>query len=141
MTNNASEFDRFLKNENIVVDFTDGENDDTTYCSITQKLDCGPNIKLLVVFDKQDELVSIYTFDYITVPEKCKKDIVYKCLNDMNEKYTYFKFNVDKENTISISYFLPFKNNFNPSVVTEILIGIIQVMESEYANFMKTIWS
>jgi len=139
MTKNSQQFKELLEKNDIWVEFFDNEGD--SYCNIKQKLACGPTINLILVFDNDDRLVRLHTMGYITFNNPSRKEYVYSLLNELNNKYSYFKFVIDKENNISVAYYLPFLNNFSSDVVMQQILSTIEVMENEYAGFMKLIWA
>ncbi|MDY4979208.1 MAG: hypothetical protein SO095_01285 [Candidatus Onthovivens sp.] len=139
LTKNAQQLRNYLMSEDIELDFMEGD-DGNSLTSITQKLECGPTIKMLVMLDADDSMVRIYTRDFINGINPTKKSYIYEVLNNINTKYTYTKF-VLIDDSIIIESFSMFNNNFEPSIIMDQIIGIINIAESEYVDLMKIIWS
>lgn len=139
MTKNSQLFKEFLERNDIWVEFFDEDGD--TFCNIKQRLECGPTVNILLVFDKDDKLVRLYTMGYITFNNPSRKQYIYSMLNELNNKYSFFKFVIDNQNNISVNYYLPFLDNFSSDIVMQQIISTIGVLEDEYAGFMKLIWS
>lgn len=140
MPKNSNLFKQFLDQNNMNVNSWDDE-DGETYFQFNQKLNSGPNIKILTIFNPEDTMVSIYALDYVNLVNTTRKDYMYRLLNDLNSKYTYHKFAMDNNNNIILSCFVPVENNFIPEMILKLIIGSISIMDNEYSSFMKAIWA
>lgn len=140
MSRDSDLFNQILNQHNIYFNTWD-EDDGDVYFQFNQKLDSGPTVKILAIFNSDDTLVSIYVLDYVTLVNTARKDYMYRLLNDINNKYTYYKFTMDDKNHIILSCFIPMDNNFKPEIILNLIFGSISVMDDEYPGFMKIIWS
>lgn len=140
LTNNANSFKQLLDKNNIYADSWDGE-DGAVCFQFNQKLKTGPNGRVMVIFNSEDTLVSIYALDYVTLVNTARKDYMYRLLNDLNSKYTYFKFILDNDNNIILSSFIPLENNFRPEIAMRLILGVLDALEEEYSALMKVMWA
>lgn len=136
---NPDIFEDFLNEKEAL--FESYDLDGKTVFKFNQKLEQGPRGRILAVFDEDDGLVSIYAYDYLSLTDDAKKDSMYKLLNNLNLKYTYVKFYMDEDNDITLSSYTLVENNFSPEVIFKMIIGVFNVLEEQYAAFMKIMWS
>lgn len=135
---NAELFKKYLDNNELTADIW--EDGDDTYFQFHQKLDSGAQGRILVILGG-DSLLSVYALDYVNLTNSERKDQLYKILNDLNGKYTYYKFYLDEKNKIYSSSFVPFENNFTPDVVMRLIVGTLNVLDEVYPLLMKIIWA
>ncbi|MDS0526081.1 YbjN domain-containing protein [Clostridium sp. SHJSY1] len=135
---NANLFKQFLDGKEIYAEVR--ENGEEAYFEFQQKLKSGSSGRVVVNISG-DTLVSIYALDYVSLANTARRDYMYKLFNELNYRYTYYKFFLDNDNNIFLSAYIPIENNFSPTLVMNLLIGLIDVMEKEYANIMKTMWA
>jgi hypothetical protein len=107
---------------------------------IRQGLKSGTKVRILVCFNKDDTMVSVYGLNYVLGINPSKRSYLYETVNDLNSKYTYFKFVLDKE-SVNIQAFNVVENNFESNIVMTIILGMLQVMDEEYPGLMRVMWS
>ncbi|GFN36610.1 YbjN domain-containing protein [Tepidimicrobium xylanilyticum] len=139
LTSNAQQFRSYLQSQNINLQFNE-ENDGSTTVVIRETLKTGGNIRILVVFNKTDSLVSVYGGDFINGINPVKRDYVYEAINELNMKYTYLKF-VFQNDSIMAQAFTLVDNNFRSEVIMDIILGMLNIIEEEYPKLMRIIWS
>lgn len=139
LTRNAQEFRSFLQSRNINLEFME-ESDGSTTLQIRETLKSGARIRILVVFNKNNSLVSIYGGDFITGINPGKKDYMYEAVNELNSKYTYLKFVMGNDSLMAQSFAL-FDNNFKSEVVMDMILAMLDIIEEEYPRLMRIIWS
>lgn len=139
LSKNAQEFKNYLISQNINLEFIEGENEKTSV-EIRETLKCGAKLRILIIFDKEDSLVGVFGLDFIQGINPTRRNYMYETINDLNDKYTYYKYVLDKDSLMVQSYQL-FDNNFNSNVIMKIIFGMINVVDTEYQNLMKIIWS
>lgn len=139
LTRNAQSFRSFTQSNEVNGEFLEGDNGESLV-QFRQSIKGGPVMNLMVIFDSEDSLVSIYGENFVTGINPSKKVYLYELLNNLNAKYTYFKF-VLSNDAIEIQAFDVIDNNYSNDTIMRILLGIIQVAEREYPIIMKTIWS
>ena len=139
MANYSDIFKSYLESQNLYPNTWKTEEGSDVF-EFQQKLKSGPSGRLVVIIDKY-ELVSIYALDYVTLTNSSRKDYMYKLLNELNIKYTYYKFTLSEDNEVIISCYIPFNNNFNAEIVLNKLGGTLMIMDKEYPNLMKAMWS
>lgn len=140
MATNADLFKDYLKKENFYTDNWKTDDGNEVF-QLRQKLENGPDGRLLIVLDKENNIVSIYALDYVTLSNPSRKDYMYRLLNELNMKYTYNKFTLSEDNNIIVSCFIPFDNNFKPEIVMQNVYGAYKAMQNEYPGLMKVMWS
>lgn len=72
-----------------------------------------------------------------------KLDAGYKLENELNDKYKYVKFTIDKDGDLAVQWDLP-DNVPNEAVGrtgVEILLRMFKIIDDAYPEIMKTIWS
>lgn len=69
-----------------------------------------------------------------------KKSYVYEATNELNSKYTYYKYIVDKEKIVLQSFAL-FNDNFDSNIVMKIIMGLMNIANNDYSGLMKIICS
>lgn len=139
LTKNAQEFRNFLINQGINLDFVELDDGDTVV-EIRESLECGVNFRMVVVFSSDDSMVGVYGLDFIQGINPMKKSYVYEAINELNSKYTYYKYIVDKEKIVLQSFAL-FNDNFDSNIVMKIIMGMMNLVNNDYSGLMKIIWS
>ena len=139
LTRNAQEFRGFLINQGINLDFVELDDGDTVV-EIRESLECGVNLRMVVVFSSDDSMVGVYGLDFIQGINPMKKSYVYEAINELNSKYTYYKYIVDKEKIVLQSFAL-FNDNFDSNIVMKIIMGMMNLVNNDYSGLMKIIWS
>ena len=139
LTNNAQEFRNFLISQGINLEFKEG-NDGNVLVEIRESLECGAKLRIGVVFDKEDSMVSIYGLEFIQGVNPSKKSYMYESINDLNSTYTYYKFILNRD-VVEIQAFALFNDNFNSEVLMRYIMGMMNVANSEFSNLMRVIWS
>lgn len=140
MSTNSNLFKQYLNDNNLYADSWNGEKGSVCF-QFNQKLKSGPNGRIVAIFNDTNSLVSIYALDYVTLTNTTRKDYMYKLLNEINNKYTFFKFILDNDNNIILSSFIPLENNFKPEVAMRLIFGVLDTMEEEYSSLMKVMWA
>lgn len=138
-TKNAQQFKSFLEKKDIHLEFIEG-NEGATLVEIREGLKSGGRLRILVIFDEDESMVSIYGGDFITGISPVKINYMYEAVNNLNIKYTYYKYVLEKD-SISIQSYALFNNNFSSEVVMKMIFGMINVADSEYPSLMKIMWS
>lgn len=137
LTHNAQKFKSFLEEREIRLDFI--KENGTIIAEIREQLKSGGRLRMLVVFDEEDSMVSIYGGDFITGISPNKMDYMYEVINELNSK-TFFKY-VLEDNSIRIHSIALFNDNFSSETVMDMIVGMVGAAEVEYPRLMKIIWS
>ena len=138
-TKNAEIFRTYLLANGFEFDFEERDSGSTVF-NLNQKLDNGVNIRVFGSFNKDNTMVSLYGLDFIPSIPPDKKGKICEVLNDLNDKYTFFKY-VLSDNQIEVQVFNSFDNNFKSEIVMDLLIAIMRNVEEEYPNLMRAIWA
>lgn len=139
MTNNAQIFNDFLQNQDITLNFLDGD-EGQTLIDIRESLEGGIKARIGVLFDADDRMISVYALDFIGGVNPTKRSYLIDLINEINNKYTYYKF-VMKQDSIEIQSFLLLKDNFEPAILMQIILGMMDAIKEEYSNIMRIMWS
>ena len=139
ITNNAQQFKSFLMSQDINLDFMEDENGNTLV-EIRESLKCGTKLRVIVIFNKEDSMVSMYGIDFVQGINPTKRNYMYEAINDLNNKYTYYKFLLDKDR-VEVQSFVLFDDNFSNEVIMKYIMGMINVVEQEFSGLMKIMWS
>ena len=136
---NATLFKEYLDKKGIVPETRNSET--SVSFEFQQKLKTGASGRLLVVLE-EDTLASIYALDYISLSNTARKEYMCKVLNELNIKYTYFKFYLSTENIVVLQCSLPIRNNtFSADLIFNLLGNVLGTMEDEYSGIMKAMLS
>lgn len=139
MTNNALEFKNLLEGQNYFPRFSDNPDTGDTSCLVKQDLSCGAIAEIFIDFSKNDCMVHLLNYGFIKGINPLKKQTIYEFLNELNSKYTYIKFLMrDNGIDVEIHYIV---DSYSPQTTINYLLTMIEVMNDEYENFMKLIWS
>ncbi|MCX7903838.1 MAG: hypothetical protein N2486_04940 [Caloramator sp.] len=139
LTKNAQEFRNFLRSQNIELKFFEGDNGDTIVETV-QNLNSGLKLRMVIIFGVDEDIVSIYGLDFVSAINPARKNYIYEFINELNKKYTYYKYVFDKD-TLRIESHAVFSDNFNPYVVMTQIIGMMRLVESDYPELMRVIWA
>lgn len=138
MTKNAKLFKEYLIKNNLNLEFSDEDND--TYIEIRETLKSGIKVRIGIVFNEDDTLISIYVIDLVTIMDISKKNLILNKINELNNHYSILKFTFE-DNSIQINTFIPVKNNFKAEIIMDYLLGLYKIIENEYPVLMKIVWS
>ena len=130
---------QYFVQENIEPNTWENEEGKSTSFEFPQKLKTGANGRLLIVLD--EDIVNIYALDYVSLTNTARKEYICKVINEINTKYTYFKFYLDNDNNLILQSSMPIRDNFNAELTFDILSGAYRTMEKEYSDIMKAMWS
>lgn len=144
LNKNAQQFKNYLEDIGFPFSYSE-ENEEVSIIDYKYQVECGATIETKLVFneneslDRHTTLIAIYGF-VITAISPVKKNYLYELINNLNDKYTYFKY-VLHENAILLEAYIPFEDNFNINVVMDLMHLMTQILEEDYVNLMRTIWS
>lgn len=106
-----------------------------------QSFDNGGSVVIVASFNEKQTIVDLQIFDIAHITNPLKKDAVYQLLNDLNGGYRFSKF-LEYEGKITAQYsYLISEENFNPAVIMDILIMLVETAEESYPKFMKIQWA
>lgn len=106
-----------------------------------QSFDNGGSVVVVASFNEKQNIVDLQIFDIANITNPLKKDAVYQLLNDLNGGYRFSKF-LEYEGKITAQYSYSIsEENFNPAVIMDILIMLVETAEESYPKFMKIQWA
>lgn len=135
---NIERFKRYLAERQLHLE--EFSREDGVVFRAEQKLDCGTVVTGIIGFYYNSDYVDIYVFDYVSLNNPLKKDLIYSLLNDLNAGYRFSKF-YEEDNRISLKTSLMFNGNFDPESVITSLLMLFRSADESYAKFMKIIWA
>ena len=138
MSENAIIFKNFLESTGIngrFIVLSDGD----TGCEIIDKLKCGLLVRIFIIFDQEEQFVSLRILEYIKLNDDTDLYEIYKILNDLNYMYRTIKFCLNKDNGIEIECNETFKNNYDPFITYGSLRSISNAANEEYNKIMKAV--
>ena len=138
---NISIFRDHLREVEVFMEEVQPESDDGIFFRVDQSMKNGGNVLLVVSFSKDGRLIDLNVFKIAKITDVLKREEVHKFLNKLNADYRYAKF-IEVDGNISMSYsLLVEENELNPHMLLNRLIGLLDVANDEYPNFMKLQWT
>ena len=135
---NIERFRQYLQEQGLYMEEYTRENG--VVFRAEQKLDSGTTVTGVIGFYDDSEFVDLYVFDYVTINNPLKKELIYSLINDLNANYRFTKF-YEEDNSVSLKAAMMFQENFEPSLVITNFIMLLRSADESYSKFMKVIWS
>ena len=135
---NIERFRQYLQEQGLYMEEYTRENG--VVFRAEQKLDSGTTVTGVIGFYDDSEFVDLYVFDYVTINNPLKKELIYSLINDLNANYRFTKF-YEEDNGVSLKAAMMFQENFEPSLVITNFIMLLRSADESYSKFMKVIWS
>lgn len=135
---NIETFKRFLASENLYMHEIPRE--DGVVFRVEQKLECGIVVPAIVAFYYEIEHVDVFVFDYVSINNPLRKEIIHSLINSLNAEYRFTKF-YEEDNQVSLKISLMFNGNFDPSSVVTSLVMLLRSADESYSKFMKVLWA
>ncbi len=106
-------------------------------------VDCGPNVIMRFISSDNDNDVAARIFGLISnIPERKRARVMEAC-NVLNHKIRYTKFYLDTDGDINVEYDFPMSTPDEGigEMAFEILVRMMQILDTEYGIFMKALYS
>ncbi|HBG00926.1 MAG TPA: hypothetical protein DDW87_05065 [Firmicutes bacterium] len=87
---NLEQFKRYLAANNIVLE--EGSSEDTDFLSMDNKMPSGPTVTVVIMFDRDDDQVAIFSVNYVSVDDPLKRKACLEKVNELNTHYSHNKF-------------------------------------------------
>lgn len=139
MGKNAAKFKNFIDEKKLFME--EWESDNIKFFAFEENIKNGPKIRAVVGFGNDDLSAATYVVNYVNFSNPSKKEYVYELINELNSKYTYNKFTMDRAGNVMIAVHIPIGNSFDPQSVLDLMIFAFKAAEEEYSRFMKLQWS
>ncbi len=94
----------------------------------------------LISRDAESNDFALRVFQLANIPEG-KKGAVLSVLNDMHEKFRFFKFVVDEDGDLNVEYDFPKEGGDPGKAAVEMVIRLMQIVDDIYPPVMKVLWS
>lgn len=104
-------------------------------------LQVGSSISIFFHFQNEDTSVHLEGLDFVKIPED-KYDMIYKLLNELNDRYKHVKFVLNAETGMVAA-----RDDDVIQLDTcceecwELMIRMVQIVEDAYPIFMKALWA
>lgn len=139
MSKNASKFKNLIDEKEFFME--ESELDKREIFAFEENIKNGPRVRIVIGFENEDYSATVFVLNYVNVSNPSKKEYFYELINELNIKYLYHKFTLDKSGNIIIGAHLPIGDCFDPQTALDIMIWAFKAAEEEYSRFMKLQWS
>ena len=95
---------------------------------------------VLFIFDANGESAAVRVFKLIT---SCPEDKTLKMLdaiNDLNNKYRWVKFCLDKDQDVSVQVDAYVNGDTDGMICVKLLLRIMKIIDESYPTFMHILW-
>lgn len=117
---------------------TKGKNSDVIRMGTTT--DSGAKIEYVIFPSGRESDVSMRVYSLVKVPENKRSQLLRLC-NDLNSKYRYVKFGIDKDMEVSVEYDFARNNGDLAEAVMEMVVRFHKIINEAYPMFMHAIWA
>ena len=96
---------------------------------------------VLFIFDANGESAAVRVFKLIT---SCPEDKTLKMLdaiNDLNNKYRWVKFCLDKDQDVSVQMDAYVNGDTDGMICVKLLLRIMKIIDESYPTFMHILWA
>ena len=77
----------------------------------------------------------------LTRVEEEKVPVILPVINELNVKYRFVKFTLDKDNDINVEYDYPVSCSNPGESAEEIMIRFVQIIDESYPSLMRAMWA
>ncbi len=116
------------------------ENDRSSRVWLQWGIDNGPNYRIQFISTDDDSDVSVRVYGLVNVTEAQKSKLVMAC-NELNSKYRFVKFVIDKDLDLNVEYDFPVDTISVESCAEEIMLRFVKIIREAYPELMRAIWS
>lgn len=102
--------------------------------------DSGAKVEYVIFPSGKESDVSMRIYGLVKTPEN-KRAAVLKACNELNSKYRYAKFDVDKDLDVNVEYDIARNNGALAETVMEIIVRFHKIIDDAYPMLMRTIWA
>ncbi len=127
--NNFYAFKKFLEERDLP--FMEDTLNDEKVILISETTKKGFALRVFIQFTNDDRLVGLYVFNFAILLDRTDKDALLDILNELNCKYSYFKFAIDQNDEIVISNNQTYLENFSPELLFSVLLDCFLVIDEE----------
>jgi hypothetical protein len=138
MSQNALQFEEFLKANSITLEKT--VNDDLTTFLIREQIGAPVPTTIGVLCNSHDGLVTVVAYRFLQVTTHAKRQQVLELVNDLNVQYTFIKYNM-KDDFVTAHISVPFMDNFNPRLLSDLIMSLINALKQDYPRFVDLLQS
>ena len=128
-----------LDRREINYDIEEGEN--ASMLVVGFAIENGPSVRVGFISADDDNSVAIRIIGLVRNIHDTKLDQVLNVVNNCNKKYRYVKFTLNEKN-MNVEFDMP---KFTPDnavgpVAVEMLVRMMQIVETAYPEIMRAIW-
>lgn len=132
MARNALKFEHFLEEQKIVIDKQ--VNDEGVVYMVREAVPGFGPASVALLFNNNDRMVTIVSYQYLKITNPEQKLDVMSLINTINSEYTMVKF-TEADDFVTVQIALPFKDNFVPELIAEMVSMLLQAMQEEQPRF------
>jgi hypothetical protein len=132
MSQNAIKFEEYLRQQNLGLDKQ--TNEEGVIYVVRENLEGFGPVALVILFNNNDRLVTVISYQYLKINDLTKKQDIVQLINDINSEYTMVKF-TEGAGFITVQIALPFKDNFVPEVIVEMVAMLLGAIKEEQPRF------
>jgi hypothetical protein len=137
---NSEILKNYLQESNIYFEEKLGDDGSPLFI-FRQSVKNGETLLIGFAFDPNQSTLDIKIFNIATIESSLKREELLKFINDLNEKYRFGKYMVNKEGQIYMSHALVTSEGFSAKDTLAICAMMVQTIEDEYPKFMKLRWA
>lgn len=131
-------YEELKKDDNLKV-FTE-ELEKSSHVWLQFGIKNGPSYRIRFISRDDDNDVAVRVFALLHVEENMQSKVL-PVINDLNCRFRYVKFSMDKDGDVNLDYDYLVRDP-NPAVsAREILIRITDIVDKAYPEFMRAMWS
>ena len=118
------------------------ETDRSSFLTAAFGVDNGPNVSVRFISNDNDNDVAVRLYCLLNSVSEDKCANVLKVINELNCKYRFVKFVLDKDNDVSIECDIPLESGdeYVGKEACEIFIRIMKIADDAYPQLMHALW-
>lgn len=118
------------------------ENEKNSYIIAGFGVDNGPDVRVQFISTDNDNDVAIRLFGLVGIKDEAKKVAVCTVLNQLNAKYRYLKFVLDKDGDVNVEYDLALRTSDEKvgPICCEVFIRMMKIIDEAYPMIMRAMW-
>ncbi len=139
MFNMTQEIYRVLSQDSNLKVFTD-ETESSSNVWLQFGIKNGGSYRIKFISRDDDNDVAVRVFGIVSV-EEAQQAKVLPVINDLNQKYRFFKFILDDDGDVNVEYDY-MVNCPDPSAsARELIIRIVRIIDEAYPELMRALWA
>lgn len=134
MKAHVNSFRKYLEENNLPSD--EAQKGAQYLFRIVDQIKNGPTTSIVFEFIEGANYAKAYLFNYLKLTNTSKQLNLLQLINDLNQEYSYCKFQLDKSNDIIINACVPVEN-FSPQSLMMVGMQMSIASKDEYSRFVR----